>query len=285
VTWQDGRVGTNDIYAQRIDATGAVQWTLDGRIVCSAVVHQFSPELVPDGAGGAIITWRDLRSGNYDIYAQRIDAAGGVQWTVNGVSLCSDPHHQWSPTLVPTGSAGAIVTWHDSRSGGFDVYTQRIDALGAVQWTANGLALCTASNGQDSPAITSDGAGGAIVAWQDARTGTFDVYAQRVSEFGSTSAAAAGTPASSWLGNVTPNPFAGTASLTLDLPAASAVRIDVFDVAGRMVWGASSTGRSGLNRIECHGRDRNGRLLESGVYFCRVTAAGATATRKMVIAR
>ncbi len=31
---------------------------------------------VANGVGGAIITWKDERSGNADIYAQRVDAAG-----------------------------------------------------------------------------------------------------------------------------------------------------------------------------------------------------------------
>jgi hypothetical protein len=35
-------------------------------------------------------------------------------------------------------------------------------AVGSVQWTADGVALCTAVNGQSFPAIATDGAGGAI---------------------------------------------------------------------------------------------------------------------------
>ena len=40
-----------------------------------------------DGAGGAIITWQDSRSGGSDIYAQRIVGSGGVQWTADGVPI------------------------------------------------------------------------------------------------------------------------------------------------------------------------------------------------------
>lgn len=285
VTWQDARSVTYDIYAQRVDASGAVQWAADGEVVCAAAYHQFSPELVSDAAAGAVVTWRDLRSGNYDIYVQRINELGDAQWTESGEPLCTDASHQWSPTLVRRGAGGAVVTWHDSRSGTLDIYAQRIDASGAVQWTTNGVALCTATDDQDTPAIASDGAGGAVVAWQDARTGIYDIYAQRVWESGVTSVEVAESPVTSKVGEVTPNPFAGTASLTLDLPAPSPVRLDVYDVAGRAVWAAVSAGAAGLNRIEWNGRDRNGRLLTSGVYFCRVTAAGETTTRKMVVAR
>jgi hypothetical protein len=56
-----------------------------------------------------------------------------------------------------------------------------VDASGTPQWTANGVALCTAANNQYTPTIVSDGAGGAIVTWPDLRSGTYlDIYAQRV---------------------------------------------------------------------------------------------------------
>ena len=45
--------------------------------VCTATGGQVSPAMVSDGAGGAIITWSDNRSGDSgDIYAQRVEAFG-----------------------------------------------------------------------------------------------------------------------------------------------------------------------------------------------------------------
>jgi len=40
--------------------------------------------------------------------------------------------------------------------------------------------VCTAANGQAYPTIVSDGSGGAIITWYDDRSGTNDVYVQRV---------------------------------------------------------------------------------------------------------
>jgi hypothetical protein len=37
-----------------------------------------SPTIVSDGSSGAIITWQDKRSGNYDIYAQRVFSDGSL---------------------------------------------------------------------------------------------------------------------------------------------------------------------------------------------------------------
>ena len=37
-----------------------------------------NPWSIPDGSGGAIITWQDERSGNWDVYVQRVDALGNI---------------------------------------------------------------------------------------------------------------------------------------------------------------------------------------------------------------
>jgi hypothetical protein len=185
VTWHDFRSGSNDIYAQRVNASGVPQWTADGVALCVAANNQYSPMIVSDGFGGAIVTWYDFRSGtNYDIYAQRVNASGVPQWTANGVALCTAANDQFIPTPVSDGSGGAVVTWYDYRSGNFDIYAQRVNASGVPQWTANGVALCTAANDQYLPRIVSDGSGGAIITWYDFRSGNYDIYAQRVNASG-----------------------------------------------------------------------------------------------------
>ena len=56
----------SDIYAQRIDAKGNILWGPDGVPICVGPSHPDSPRIVDDGAGGAIIIWREihLRSEN-----------------------------------------------------------------------------------------------------------------------------------------------------------------------------------------------------------------------------
>ena len=89
------------------------------------------PQLIPDAAGGAIITWREARSGPaYDIYAQRIDAGGTVQWIANGIAMCTAISDQLYPQIVSDGAGGAIATWVDGRHFSQDVYAQRISGDG-----------------------------------------------------------------------------------------------------------------------------------------------------------
>jgi len=185
ITWEDWRTSSPDIYAQRVDSSGVPQWTANGVAVCTASDDQRDPVIVSDGSGGAIIIWEDARSGTvYKIYAQRVDLSGVPQWTANGVAVCISGNAQFDPAVVSDGSGGAIITWRDNRgSTDYDIYAQRVDSSGVPQWSANGVAVCTASRTQGDPAVVSDGSGGAIITWQDQRSGD-DIYAQRVDSSG-----------------------------------------------------------------------------------------------------
>jgi len=184
VTWFDSRSGNNDIYTQRINGAGAVQWTIGGVAVCTQTSNQQNPIIVSDGGDGAIITWNDGRNGLQDVYTQRVNNAGTVQWTANGVPICTAANNQWSPVMISDGVGGAIIAWSDYRGGNYDIYAQRISSSGTVQWTADGVPICTALNTQQNTTIISDNAGGAIIAWDDNRNGNCDIYAQRINSAG-----------------------------------------------------------------------------------------------------
>ncbi len=190
IAWQDKRSGSNyDIYAQRVSASGAVQWAANGVAICSVDSDQVSPAIITDGSGGAIIAWQDKRSGNYDIYAQRVNASGVLQWSPStGDSVCKVVFDQVNIAMVSDGSGGALLAWEDYRSnagpGLADVYTQKLNATGVPQWIANGIGVCTQAAAQHGPRIISDGAGGAFLTWYDQRAGDYDIYAQRVNILG-----------------------------------------------------------------------------------------------------
>jgi hypothetical protein len=188
VTWMDWRGGGfSDIYARRVTAAGTPLWDANGVRICGAVDQQQYPMIASDGAGGAIIAWADFRNGlKNDVYAQRVNAKGVVQWAPDGVPLTAGAN-VWETKIVSDGAGGAIVAWIDYRGGpAADIYAQHVLASGIVdaRWPANGAALCTAAGQQDFLAIVSDGTGGAILAWEDHRGANWDIYAGRVSPAG-----------------------------------------------------------------------------------------------------
>jgi hypothetical protein len=188
LVWRDYRSGSSwDIYAQRVDSSGVTQWTGDGVPVCTATGHQLDPKVVGDGAGGAILVWRDIRNGmDYDIYAQRIDASGSVKWTGDGIPVSSLAGYQGDPQIVSDGSGGAVIVWEDFRSGtNHDIYAQRVDSSGTAAWIPNGNVISFAANDQINPRAVSDSLGRTIIAWEDARSGfSWDIYAQRINNSG-----------------------------------------------------------------------------------------------------
>ena len=174
VAWQDDRDGSSErkIYARRVTVAGTLLWDANGVLLRPASDRQDDPAIVSDGAYGAIVAWTDSSGAGYDIYAQRVDAAGQVRWTANGIALCNDLSDQAYSPLVADGQGGAIAVWMDGRSHtSADVYAQRVDSSGVAKWTANGVPVCTASGDQAYPAIATDGLNGAVVAWQDGYTG------------------------------------------------------------------------------------------------------------------
>lgn len=188
-TWMDGRNGVDsDIYALAVGGHGGEVggWYHNGTAVCTTATDQDYPQMVPDGNYGAIIAWRDFRSGlGRGIYAQRIDAGGNSVWATNGVPVVNSPpaYALGSLEMIPDGEGGAIMVWQDTRSDTWgDMYAQKIDFNGTPLWTANGVPLCTVADIQSNPQLVSDGNGGAIFTWEDRRTsGTIaDIYAQRV---------------------------------------------------------------------------------------------------------
>jgi len=194
VAWGDSRNAPDpsDIYAQRLNASGVPQWTANGVALCTATDFQLQPKIVTDGAGGAVVAWGDDRSGASDIYARRITSAGVPQWTVDGVALCTATGNQYLRDITSDGAGGAILVWEDNRGSDSDIYARRITVAGVPQWTLNGVALCTATGDQIEPRLATDGAGGAIVAWDDDRSPPRMVYARRITSAGAPQWAADG---------------------------------------------------------------------------------------------
>ena len=212
-----GQDGFADLVTQRVSASGQTLWQAGGVSLAAAPFQQLNPDVVSDGAGGAITVWQDERDGaagdcerlvgNCNIYAQRVSAAGYALWPANGVPVSTAPNTQISPQAVEDGSGGAVIAWQDCRdfpdlySCGFsmDIYAQRVNAAGQTLWAANGVPVSRAPGNQgippgtpffDSLVIVTDGTGGGILGWADGRDGICqeispegcEVFAERISD-------------------------------------------------------------------------------------------------------
>jgi hypothetical protein len=172
VAWEDTRDGLPDIYLLRVTNAGAAAsgWPASGVAVCSAPGPQFGIFMIPDGSNGVILAWQDLRNGWFtgEGFAQRVSSAGVPAWTANGISIGAFTQ---LPSIAADGSGGMLVAW--SAGSPADIRAVRFNSTGAVQagWSASGTVVCAAADEQLNPVIAHDNAGGAILAWEDFRSG------------------------------------------------------------------------------------------------------------------
>ena len=184
IAWHDVRANKPGIYTQRMGASGNALWTTNG--VRAAQVWdtntQFS--MTTDRRSGAFLAWTEVDR----IYFCWLDALGtnhGVGWFGNGADA--------NPQIVAD-TAGAFIMWENLYLGIKRHFVDHIDADGSY-YEGNSSLLCNILSDQPSARLCSDGAGAAIVVWEDRRNGNdVDIFAQRIDRFGNWRWPSSGVP-------------------------------------------------------------------------------------------
>ena len=149
---------------------------------------QMFPDIVRHPSGSFVVTWEDMRSGHWDIYAQRYDSAGtpiDSNFLVNddgGITL------QMNPAIAMDSSGNFIIVWEDGRSGDYHLFAQRYDSSGSPIGSNFIVSGETRSPAEFSPAIAMHPSGSFVISWTDDRdyeTYHWDIYALRYSASGS----------------------------------------------------------------------------------------------------
>ena len=87
------------------------------------------------------------------------------------------------------------------------------------------------------------------------------------------------------LGN-TPNPFNPRTTIHFDLARSEAVRLDVYDLRGRLVRRLlQGPVTAGNHQVVWDGRDGHGRAVASGAYVYRMVTGATVEQRKMLLVR
>jgi hypothetical protein len=256
VAWWTGQSFVDGIYAQRLNASGALLWGASDVKVGTSLGSAGGPRIVPDNIGGAFVGWAHRLthlqpSGALDApglegielipgteqngYKMISDGTGGTfptpvpggifaVWSAAGGQLVAQRVKaglQWGPSGLVVATHGGIVGYDLAQDGSgglllcwvatdgaypyrYTVRMQRLDANGNKLWASAGVVVLDSNVVGGSyyapyytaPSVTTDGAGGSIVAWLDNRnwgaatplglTNYYsDLYAQRVDSNGS----------------------------------------------------------------------------------------------------
>jgi hypothetical protein len=177
VAWSDVRAGMADqsVSVARVDGNGMV---LDpqGIPVSNAASSQKLPDAAFDGTE-FLVVWGEARAGISDIYGVRLTPEGAVVDST-GIRI-SPPNGDQAYAALAHGLSNFLVVWEDGRFRERDVCGARVDHDGVVLDTA-GILISGPPWEQCAPAVGSDGTD-FLVAWQDFRNSSYDIYCARVS--------------------------------------------------------------------------------------------------------
>lgn len=254
VTWDDRRNDAlGDLYAQHVNAGGALQWDTLGVLLDDGVGQQGAVAMARAGTTGTYIAWDtppDSVNMDNNIRAQFLDDAGTAHWDALGSLVCGAPLYQDFPKLVVDPDGNAIIAWLDARNGtSNDLYMQRISPLGAAQWALDGVPLANGSMNDhwwnapgtalNKQLLAMDN--GTVAVWNKIPLTAFegDIYASMMGPDGTLSATGIGERQTFLPYSI----FTAADGLKIHTDAGSITDLTVTDLLGRISFLPHATGR------------------------------------------
>ena len=92
-----------------------------------------------------------------------------AQWTSDpsaNTVVCNESNDQVQAKIREIPGGGSFVSWFDNRTGGYDVYLQKLNTDGVSQWAANGILIADRSvSSTEDYGLAVDTAGNAIMVY------------------------------------------------------------------------------------------------------------------------
>jgi len=163
----------------------AAQWSTDpgaNLVLSDRSGAQVQPKLAPTGDGGTYVSWFDNSDGGYDVYLQRLDAAGIEQWAHNGILVADRGFSSTQDYGLAVDTAGnALLAYRDDQGAFERISATKVSPDGILLWGPNGVQLTNVPDFVAAPTIVGTSDGGAAVAW----TQDVNVVVQKLDSTGS----------------------------------------------------------------------------------------------------
>lgn len=292
VSWTDNTVNPQLLRCIRFAPNGTVVTGWANGAVAGEITTVQTATVAPDNSGGALLSWEE----DGDINVQHLEADGGVAsgWDANGEVLCGEGSPQNNQAMTFDASNGAIVCWQDLRvtSNRNALFAGRIRGDAVQPWSpSDGTRLVDTTPVRDEheASIVPDIGGGAVVVWShQIASNQYDIYAQRIDADGAPASLVSVEPGVGHVAEISvrPNPIVErNVDISFSLPVGGRVSVGIYDLAGRLVSQIVGDGLfgPGASQVRWDVRDSQGQRCHAGVYWVRVAALTAVATKRFAV--
>jgi len=294
-SWNDDRDGDMMLSAwvQHLDTDGQPTMPVNGtELSLLGSQHHMAPEIAWLPEAECLLAFWEEKNGAQSqgaIYGQRLSLNGERLWGDNGVGF-QNIHADFHMILAARHLAQnqAVVFFSEFEAG--SVVNSHLRAVGVDMeaefiWGTGEVVLSDVTSEKMHTAVSECSQGQWIVAWEDGRNGNGDIYAQNLNSDGTLGPGGEvveplAAPSILTLRNY-PNPFNPATTIEFTLTASQPVRLEVFDLRGRLV--------EVLAKGECsagtHHIPFNGSECASGVYFYSLSTDTGTQVGRMMLMR
>lgn len=170
------------IYHQLISSEGNFKWGSEGKLVTIKRGQNSNPQFAISNKN-IFVCWVNDYGNDKNIYAQLFDFKGNKIWREVGVSIIEYEGDQFGQRVIYDNKANYIIAWIDRRfTKQFgNIYAQKLNSNGELQWTDKGIDLGTYTNSEKSYLnLLPDAQGGAIAIFKDKREKKSEIYGQKI---------------------------------------------------------------------------------------------------------
>lgn len=287
VVWEDYRNTSTapDIYCTRVNPSGTVL-NPNGIAISTASQYQMIPKVAFSGTN-YLVVWLDNRNGNWDIYGARITPTGTVL-DPNGIPICTHISTQMSPAVGFDGT-NYVVVWQDTRNGSFDIYGALINVSGSI---VQNFVVSTRNGHQIDPAVVIGPSGQVFTLYSgytDYISGkpvnNMRIWGSLYTLIGIREVSDNIAYHSQPLIENRPNPFSTNVEIRYYVKdVTEKISLQIYDANGVLIKRLGDGVKSkGWHKINWDGKDENGKLVGSGIYFCKLQSGGTTEIKKMIL--
>jgi hypothetical protein len=192
IAWHDyqlsGTIASG--WVQHVNAAGQVQFQANGApISANAMMHQFYPTIAkPENDSNLYVFWNEVNGdqNQYGLYGQKISSTGDPLWGDNGKVIIPVTGQNVSVHEVhPTGDD--LMVFYDFGLMGVNssLHAMRIDSNGDFVWDSESKPIKTTNSSTVHLDVSDYANGQWVLAWEDNRTGTVNLFAQNIQPDGS----------------------------------------------------------------------------------------------------